>query len=120
MPESFLGQKTDARQLLSPVVNIQLKPDKRPAQRKLTVYYPLSRQIPFEYARPCFYAIRGGDRHVQLETTLVDERMMKFGEHGDHDQSKLYCVTEIAPVETIALLLEPRITHSGTLFYHHH
>ena len=110
MPEAFLGQKTDARQLLSPVVNIQLSPVKS-ARRKVTVYYPLSRQIAFEYSRPCFYAIRG-DRHIQLETSLVDERMMKC--ENPSDQSKLFCVTEIAPAETIALLLEPRITHSGT------
>ena len=113
IPESFISQKTDARQLLSNLVNFQVWPEK-PVNRKITVYYPISRQTQYEYAQPCFYALRG-DKFIQLETTVINEKFLR-SQGSTQGSCKLYCVTEIVPNETVALFLEPKIIHSGTEF----
>ena len=53
---------------------LQINPEKT-HNRKVTVYYPISRQIAYQYNQPCYYAIKG-DRHEQLETTIVNEKLM--------------------------------------------
>ena len=44
--------------------------------KKVSLIYPISKKLPFEYSKPYFYALRG-DEQEYLETDIVNSKLIK-------------------------------------------
>jgi hypothetical protein len=73
VPDTMISWKQDVRPLLSNVLAI--KAEGVNFNRKVSLIYPISKKLPFEYSKPYFYALRG-DEQEYLETDIVNSKLI--------------------------------------------
>ena len=96
VPDTSISWKQDVRPLLSNVLAIKsegvnfnrkgkyfeyikLRYDHDSSvkiPKKVSLIYPISKKLPFEYSKPYFYALRG-DEQEYLETDIVNSKLIK-------------------------------------------